>query len=65
MLIDNHGLPDLVSNIYLTKREREILMLLGRGLNRYEVVQVLKITKNQLRVHIYNLKQKINDPFLL
>jgi len=65
MLIDNHGLPDLVSNIYLTKREREILMLLGRGLNRYEVVQVLKITKNQLRVHIYNLKQKINDPFLV
>jgi DNA-binding NarL/FixJ family response regulator len=49
---------DQVSNIPLTKREKEILTLLGKGLCRADVCQLLNITRQQLRVHIANLKKK-------
>ena len=53
--------PVQVSNVYLTKREREILTLLGRGLTRSDVCKVLEISKTNLRVHIRNMRRKIND----
>ena len=51
--------PELVENIYLTPREKEILTLLGRGLTRADVCQVLDITRNTLRWHIFTLNKKI------
>ena len=51
----------LGSNVYLTRREREILTLLGRGLGRADVCQVLRIKRNVLRWHIHNLRKKTND----
>jgi len=54
--------PSLVERTYLTKKEREILTLLGRGLTRVEVCQILSMTRNTLRTHIYNLRKKVDDP---
>ena len=50
--------PTQVSNIYLTPSEVEILTLLGQGLSRADVCQVLKITRVTLRVHLSNIKSK-------
>lgn len=50
--------PDWLSNIYLTKKEKQILTLLGRGLSRSDICQVLNITRLTLRVHLINLKKK-------
>ena len=51
--------PELKENTHLTPREREILTLLGRGLNRADVCQVLKITRHTLREHIKNFRKKL------
>lgn len=48
----------LISNIYLTKTERQILTLLGRGLSRQEVCEILEITRNSLRFHLHNIRKK-------
>ncbi len=42
----------------LTPREREIVTLLGRGLSRIDVCELLDISKHVLRNHLYNLRQK-------
>ena len=59
------GLPDFVSPpdvdasyTYLTKTEREIVMLFGKGLNRSMVCEVFGITRNALRVHLCRIKKK-------
>ncbi len=51
-------LPDLVSNTHLTKREKEILALLGRGLNRQDICQLLSISRKNLRVCLTKLRKK-------
>lgn len=53
-------LPNLVSNIYLTKREKQICTLLGSGLTRVEVAQVLEISISTVRSHLNNLKKKLD-----
>ena len=53
--------PEQVEPVWLTPREREIVMLLGRGLNRRDICEVLKITSNSLRVHIFRMRKKSND----
>lgn len=43
----------------LTKRERDCLVLSGRGLSEKEVAQELDISPNTVRVHIENIKRKL------
>ena len=47
--------------IPLTKREREIVTLLGKGLDRGEIVQVLKISRHALRERLSKLKMKCDE----
>ena len=47
-----------VSSIHLTKKEKEILTLLGKGLGRGDVCQLLEMSRDTFRVHIANLKKK-------
>ena len=49
--------PDPTKNTHLTPREKEILTLLGRGLNRFDVCQVLGISRHNLRECIRRLKK--------
>lgn len=43
---------------YLTPREKEIVTLLGRGLSRWDVCELLEITRETLRKHIQRIKEK-------
>jgi ATP/maltotriose-dependent transcriptional regulator MalT len=49
---------EYISNIDLTERERDVLTLLGRGLSRRDVCQLLDISRGSLRWHIHNLRLK-------
>jgi len=49
--------PDLAK---LTKTEKKILTLLGMGLNRREVSKLLAISRENLRVRLFELKRKFN-----
>ena len=51
-------LPELKANTHLTRMEKEILTLLGRGLRRSDVCQLLNITPLNLRVHLAHAKKK-------
>jgi len=43
----------------LTRRERDCLILTGRGRSEKEVAQELDISPNTVRVHIENIKRKL------
>jgi len=49
---------EMWSNVFLTKTEREIVTLLGRGLNRRDVCQILNMTRDCLRNHIKRMRKK-------
>ena len=49
---------NLVPNVHLTPTEKQILTLIGLGLTRDEVAQVLDITLLNVRVHLHNVKKK-------
>ena len=51
-------LPELKSNTHLTPREKEIVTLLGRGLRRSDVCQLLNITPDTLRKHLSRTRKK-------
>lgn len=51
--------PASASNIPLTPMQKKIVTLLGQGLNRADVCQVLKISNGSLRAHIKRLKKKL------
>jgi len=50
--------PGFVLNNYLTKKEKEIVALLGRGLDRSDVCQVLDISRSNLRGYFTRLRKK-------
>ena len=51
-------IPELKENTHLTPREKEIVTLLGKGLNRADVCQLLGISRATLRKHIERVKKK-------
>jgi len=51
--------PAMVEKIYLTKRENQILRLLGAGLIGNEICEVLEIRRNTFDVHVHNLRKKL------
>jgi len=57
-----HGeMPELISSIPMTKMEKQITSLFGKGLNRKDVCQILKISRRCLRDHIYRLNKKSDE----
>jgi DNA-binding NarL/FixJ family response regulator len=44
----------------LTKRERAVLVLLGRGLEFEEIADRLSISEHTVRTHLQNLYRKLN-----
>lgn len=45
-------------DMYLTKREKEVISLLGRGLSDKSIALRLKISYNTVRTHRQNLRAK-------
>lgn len=57
--LPSHGdFPELTSNIPLTKREKQILTLLGQKLPRKDICQLLNISRGNLRWYLNKLKKK-------
>ena len=50
--------PLLKKNTHLTDKEKKILTLLGKGLSRSDVCQLLNITQTTLTSHLSNAKKK-------
>ena len=51
-------LPHVENLTKLTKTEKKIVTLLGQGLTRTEVCEMLKINRHSLRNHLYKIKNK-------
>ena len=49
---------ETINEVYITKTEKEILTLLGKGLSRADVCEVLGMSRNTFRWHYHNLKKK-------
>ena len=47
------------SEVNITKREKEILKLIGNGLNYIEIAKFLFISKNTVRTHRQNIMIKL------
>ncbi|MFA5706750.1 MAG: LuxR C-terminal-related transcriptional regulator [Candidatus Neomarinimicrobiota bacterium] len=61
--LPRHGRVEWSSpSVKLTKTEREILTLIGKGLSRDDVCQTLNISRQTLRVHVANMKKKHEKP---
>lgn len=58
-LIDGAALDAPARRAILTKRERDCLMLSGKGNSEKQVAQQLDISPNTVRVHIENIKRKL------
>jgi ATP/maltotriose-dependent transcriptional regulator MalT len=44
----------------LTRREREVLALLGQGLMNAEIAKALFISQSTAKVHLHHIFQKLN-----
>ena len=53
-----HGKVPWASSVYLTKKEKVIITLLGMGLPRKSVCESLNITRDNLRFRLSILKKK-------
>ena len=51
--------PSGVSNTYLTKREQSIVTLLGMGLTRKDICQLLSMSNGSLRIAILRIRKKL------
>ena len=49
------------SNIHITRRELEILALIGMGLDNHEAAERLFVSVNTVRNHIWNLMKKLEQ----
>lgn len=52
--------PVLQAECELSAREQEVLLLLGKGLSRREVAQVLDLSDSTIATHIRNVYRKLN-----
>jgi DNA-binding NarL/FixJ family response regulator len=50
--------PQHKKRVKLTPKEKNIVTLLGKGLSRQDVCQLLKITRVTLRNHLCRIKKK-------
>jgi DNA-binding CsgD family transcriptional regulator len=50
--------PDPKSSITPTPRERELMMLIARGMQNKNIAYELKISENTVRAHIGNIMRK-------
>ena len=53
------GKPKLKGAVKMTKREREVIGLLGEGMSNKEIGQKMKISTYTVKSHIHNIMEKL------
>ena len=53
------GKGKLVSAVRITKREREIIVLIADGLSNKEIAQQLNIATHTVKSHVHNIMEKL------
>jgi len=51
---------DTSGHTYLTKREKEVLQLVARGLSNKAVGQALRLSEGTIKIHVSNILSKLN-----
>ena len=51
--------PTLIQKTYLTKRERQVVRLLGRGLTGNDICEILDITRTNFDSITYRIRKKM------
>lgn len=59
--IDKRGVPDLTSNVELpiNQREAQVLLLLGKGCQQYEVAEILGLSLRTVKMYRASIKEKL------
>jgi DNA-binding NarL/FixJ family response regulator len=53
------GDPLLKESVKMTKREREVIILLGEGLSNKEIAQKIRVSTFTVKSHIHNIMEKL------
>jgi DNA-binding NarL/FixJ family response regulator len=56
---DSGSLPSLKEGVKITKREQEIIALLGKGLSNKEIAQKLNLAVYTVKSHVHNILEKL------
>lgn len=54
-----HIAPDVVDDVRMTRREREVIELIGEGLSNKEIAQRLNIAAHTVKTHVRNVMEKL------
>lgn len=54
-----HGLRDLADAVRLTKRERQVIDLIGEGLVNKEIAERLHIATHTVKSHVHNILETL------
>jgi DNA-binding NarL/FixJ family response regulator len=54
-----HGRENVLEDVRMTKREREVIELIGEGLSNKEIAQRLNIAAHTVKSHVRNVMEKL------
>jgi DNA-binding NarL/FixJ family response regulator len=54
-----HGREHVLEDVRMTKREREVIELIGEGLSNKEIAQRLNIAAHTVKSHVRNVMEKL------
>jgi DNA-binding NarL/FixJ family response regulator len=56
---DERGRPQVLDDVRMTRREREVIELIGEGLSNKEIAQRLNIATHTVKSHVRNVMEKL------
>jgi two-component system NarL family response regulator len=57
--VDNRGRAHVMEDVRMTRREREVIELIGEGLSNKEIAQRLNIATHTVKSHVRNVMEKL------
>src|SRR4029077_12718669 len=54
-----HGREHVLEDVRMTRREREVIALIGEGLSNKEIAQRLNIAAHTVKSHVRNVMEKL------
>jgi DNA-binding CsgD family transcriptional regulator len=56
---DSYGRERVLDDVRMTRREREVIELIGEGLSNKEIAQRLNIAAHTVKSHVRNVMEKL------